>query len=220
MARVIGTISYGRLDGSLTGREDFIVERAGDGRRIANCACRMEDVDVTRNVILEVGENWRARSALLRLDVRGQSGSGWFQVVGESLIGAGKTLDGEIFHQRIAASCAALGTHALINDAWMCALHEPTGPARQTIGPVMATSQEPDGGSGPEMLFGTVDIERVADQRVETPAGSFETLGFRLYYGDFPPIGLWVEPADFILVRMVWPPRGEAYELVTLSPQS
>ncbi len=217
--RLSGRLRYGRTDGTATGFEEFTIRVGRDGGRTLNAFCVMEDAQVVRDVILSVAPDWAPLSALVKLEVGGRPhGAGLFRQVGDGVHGQGWCVEHGSFTQHFAGVQSRMfGTHAVMNDGWAAPLLEAMGAAEAVIEPCHGTSFRPDGASGPILAPFAMPLKRFGVERVEVPAGTFEATRYQVTYPGAAPIDFWTTGAHHVLVRMIWEPRGELYELESLS---
>lgn len=211
--RLEGELGYFRTDGTPTGRERFSISVHADGARTLRAQCEMDDEAVVRDVLLAVGPDWSFREAYVRLIVEGRhGGSGWFRADGAAITCEALGRSGERVGERLelAAPPRFFGTHALLNDAWLAAF------AAEQPREVPACSAAANGATPPGIVQVPVAIEPLGEEVVETPAGRFPAERFRVRYGEFPPLDMWVTGEDRVLARMVWAHLDGVYELTEL----
>lgn len=109
------------------------------------------------------------------------------------------------------------GTHSLINDGWLAALGAgmARGETRRLDG-LLTCSLAANGGGAPALHETAATLAYAGETSVTVPAGSFACRHWRVGYGDYPPLDMWVTGPLDLLVAMRWEHTGARYELVSL----
>jgi len=214
-----GTIGYfhGQGDGRRQfGSERFVARKHPDGQRTLVATCEIDagvvaDRHVLREVIYTMDATLHPADCFVRLHRNGTFlGSGWFLFSpGLAECEAVNAEQGR-FSQRITTQgrTPSFGAHALVCDMTHLARFDHGLSQRvQPIQGAILSSLEHDGCSGP--LLSPVDfaIEYVGQERIEVPAGEFETDHYRILLdggrlSEHPTEELWCLPDEFTFVRV------------------
>jgi hypothetical protein len=182
---------------------------------------------VVRDVNLRVGPDNRPLESFVRIAVGGEfRGSAWFRFddrVAECE--AFTRLEGRVSqHIALDRPLAAFGNHAMINDGFLLNLYDlGSGPGRQIVKPVLLSSPDHRGATGPQLFAVKLAIEFVGRERVTVAAGTFDALHFRFVDVpglplEHPEYDLWcTSDGDYVLLKAaVGGYMQTAYELVAL----
>lgn len=216
-----GEIGYFDASGARTGRELFSLSRHGDGSRTLRAQCEMDDDDLVRDSLLMLAPDGKPSEAYVRIVEAGTPlGSGWYRFAG-----------GEVEAHVLEPGCPPVlqsirlpdeilffGSHALANDAWLARLAEtlPKGSSAR-LDNLVTCSLQANGGGVPAIHVTAARIEYVGDTEVEVAPGNLPCRHYRVGYGDYPPLDMWVTGPERILVRMTWGHLAGRYELLALS---
>lgn len=219
-ARWNGEIGYFASGGARTGRELFSISVHDDGSTTLRAQCEMDDDALVRDVILVLGPDDRPAQAFARIVEPGRPpGSAWYRFR-DGLVEADIDL-GEGPPQRVSRSFATpirfFGTHSLVNDGWLARL-APELRAGEAVDlrDLVANSLAANGG-GPPGLFATqANLVFVGAAEIEVRAGRFDCRHYRVRYGDYPALDMWLTGPVHLLVKMEWSHLGGRYELLSL----
>lgn len=217
---VRGRLAYLGPDGAERGREWFHVTTAVDGSRTMRSIAEIDDSEILRDVVLTVDAAWRPVDSYVRVSVADQLvGSGWFRFRdGEAEVDADSVRLGRLRQvMRTDGHAAMFGAHQVAGDGWQAALvpADTDGPVR--VEQVLLSSPLPNGASGPMLDVTAMTVERLGPETVSTPAGTFDTVRYRVTPDGLDAEDVWVLPEDNTLVRSVWGHYGTTYELVELT---
>jgi hypothetical protein len=211
-----GELGYFDSSGARTGRELFSVSVHADGSRTLRAQCEMDDDALVRDVVLALGADGLPGEAFVRIVEGGRtSGSGWYRFDGNGAEFEVRMPAGEVRSGREEGRFPFFGTHALVNDGWLARLA-----ARGTQSKLerLATcSLQANGGGVPGFHVTEASVDHVGDVPVEVAAGRFECAHFRVGYGDYQPLDMWVTGPELLLVQMSWEHLQGRYELLSLT---
>jgi hypothetical protein len=223
-ARWQGEIGYFAADGSRTGRELFSVSVHADGSRTLRAQCEMDDDALVRDCLLVLDCDDKPLEAFVRVIADGaRGGSGWYQFsdrgVEAHILGPHALLLPE--SKYLAEAPRFFGTHSLVNDAWLTRIVKdlPEG-SSAWLHDLVSCSLAANGGGTPSIHATSAIIEHVGSGEVRAPAGEFACSHYRVRYGDYPPLDMWVTGPERLLVRMSWSHLASYYELLALTDSS
>lgn len=223
--------SYG---GRLTYRHDRLGERGGesfsvtvqpDGTRTLRAVCELAEEELLRDVIYTVDGSWQPQDAYVRLTVAGHfRGASWFRFDDAGAECEGVTTADGRFRQRVDLGHRPrlFAPHPVVSDGWQAAAYDfGRGPGMQRLEDCANSSSRPDGGSGPLLDIVYKDLEYLADEPVDVPAGRFEGRRMKIHprqgaMAGWPPLEFWVTGEDHLLLRLRWDLLQTTYELVEL----
>ena len=199
------------------GREWFTVTFHEDGQRTVRSHCEIEaglvtDRSVTRDVTYTVDSDYKPLDGYVRLHESGRFlGTGWFRVTDKMAECESFNIkDGRVSqHFDLVTPTPSVGAHALTCDVLHCARFDhATGERIQSARGAMLTSLEHDGCSGPILAPIDFKIEYVGREKIQVPAGEFESDHYRFLLDgtlpkEHPTEDLWCTPDDFIFVKIV-----------------
>lgn len=221
-ARWHGEIGYFDADGTRTGRELFSLSVHGDGARTLRAQCEMDDDALVRDAVLVLSPDGRPAEAFVRVVEGGTvRGTGWYRM------GCGR-VEADISEagaspERRAVSLGDdgprfFGTHSLVNDGWLARLADGLAPgSRRMLDDLVTCSLAANGGGVPDVHVTSATIEHVGAAVIEVGARAFACDHYRVGYGDYPPLDMWVSGPERLLVRMSWSHLGGRYELLGLT---
>ena len=213
-----GEIGYFDAAGASTGRELFSLSLHADGSRTLRAQCEMDDDRLVRDVLLALEPDGRPGEAFVRIvEAGGSIGSGWYrfddQGADVEIRCAGAAV--ETRREALPAGFGFFGSHALVNDGWLSRLA--TRGTTTKLQQLATSSLQANGGGVPAFHVTEADIEHVGDVFIEVAAGGFECAHYRVGYGDYPALDMWVTGPELLLVRMSWEHLQGRYELLQLS---
>lgn len=212
---VFGRILYtskkpDRMDAE-RGREWFSITKHGDGSRTMTAHSEIDDAPaVIRDVSLTVDEGWRPCDSSVRLTVGGAfMGSGWFCFAPDAAECQAFTANEGRLDQRMAldAPLRAFGNHAIQNDAWLMNCYDRSqGPDTQKFDPIMLSSPDHRGATGPMLFRTSFGIAFVGEEKCTVGAGTFDALHFSVVDPDLPqehpPYDIWcTADGDYIMLK-------------------
>ena len=83
----------------------------------------------------------------------------------------------------------------------------------------MTTSKTPHGSTGPTITLTEKYLSYHGEEEITVPAGTFKTKYFQISWDkdkvgyDWPPIHVWVNSDDFIMVKIRWDHLDSSYIL-------
>jgi hypothetical protein len=220
--RIRGKINYVGDKVGERGREWFTYTVEADGARTVRAMCEMDDSGILRDVTYVMDEKFRPVEAYNRVSIKGISqGAAWFtfQEDGAECEAHSRSLGR--FTQRIAAQggISSFVTHPIVCDGLQCAGVDTSSPGtRSIIKNSGSSSLRPDGGEAPGLTIHDRTLEFVGFEKVTVPAGTFDTIHFRVLpsraevQGN-PPLEVWSTPGDFLFVKMRWDLLNCTYHL-------
>ena len=167
--------------------------------------------------MLRVAESFRPRTAFVSYWVaNGYKGSASFQVRENRLSATYSGPAGLLTEDIDVPQQFSIGTHPVSADGWHLWYAEKSDPA-QTCGAINLYSLEASADIAKPIMGALVAMpcEIVGPENIETPAGSFDTMHYRLAGSS----DLWVTGEDRILVRMIQERFDREYLLVELDQQ-
>lgn len=188
-----GEIAYRGAGGAPTGREVFSVSVHADSSSILRAQCEIDDDALVRDAILALDLDGLPAEAFVRTIERGaHAGSRWYR-----------------FDR--APRPRFFGTHSLVNDGWLARL----GPGRHER--LLACSLQANGGGAPGLYETAATVEFAGAGERTVAAGRFACRHWRVGYGDYPPLDMWVTGPLDLLVAMEWSHLGARYEMTALA---
>jgi hypothetical protein len=216
-----GQIGYFGAGGRDIGREHFQIRQTGQRQRSLLAICELPDSRMVRSCQLEVDCDRQQTEAFVRVEEDNQWLCSARYEVGT------KAIEVALFRRGAAAehkqaeggSSRFFGTHSLINDGWLPALTRGSGGEGgiTTFANLPTCSLRGDGGGVPDLLFCSGWFEPLEDRTVKVTAGSFECQGWRVGYGEHPPLDIWLSKDLQVMVLMDWPKISCRYELLQFS---
>ena len=194
------------------GRESFRFDWHQDGSMTLAAHCEIDDAPpVVRDVNLRVDAQRMPRESFVRIAVDGRfRGSGWFLFDGnEAQCEAFTTIEGRVSQRlKLEQPLRAFGNHAIINDGYAMALYDLSqGPGTQLIDPMLLSSPDHRGATGPMLFQISLAIEYVGETDIDVIAGHFKARHFRIVDVPGMPEGhpaydLWVTADDdYVLLK-------------------
>lgn len=222
--RYSGTILSTSDTAGPRGIEFFSVSVAPNGHRTLHATCEIFDRQVSKDIVYTVDELWRPVDCYTRLQKNGAYlGDGWFRFGKDFAafegynVGLGRVsqcMDLDQWPQ-------SFGPHPLSCDVLHLARFDHhSGVNPQPTRGSLLNSLEHDGCSGPMIHPIDFRIEYVGPEKVNVPAGTFDTHHYRfLVEGslpqEHPTEELWCTPDDFVMVKIrVGGYLATSYELV------
>lgn len=215
-----GTIQYRGPDGE-TGREWFQMFRQGDEGRNLRALCRMDDLDLWRDVSMSLDRHSRPRDAFVRVTQHGRvQGTMLYTCAPDSLELDGATAEHGRVSRRIALASPLdyLGLHPLVGDALvaLCRGTDAIGEFRTVPG--YTNSSSPNGETGLLAVPTAIAAAYLGEAQITTPAGIFDARHYQLrWQPQWPAADLWVSGDEALFLRLTWTLNRSCYELIELS---
>jgi hypothetical protein len=171
--------------GQERGRESFRIDVHADGSRTCSAHCEIDDrPSVMRDIVYSLDRDWMPTDCFVRIAVGDKfMGSGWFRFARDHAECESFTaLEGRVTQRMdLAAPLRTFQNHAIACDAWHLRLFDlSAGPGSvQAIDPVLLSSPDHRGATGPMLFKVAVHVEFVGPERIEIAAGTFDALHFR-----------------------------------------
>lgn len=192
----------------------------GDGGRTLRALCRMDDIDLWRDVSMSLDAASRPRDAFVRVTQAGHvQGSMLYTLRPDALELDGMTAEHGRVTRRIALDSPLpyLGLHPLVGDALvaLCRGTDAPGEFRTVRG--YTNSSSPNGETGLLAVPTAIAAAYLGAERVATPAGIFDGLHYQLrWQPHWPAADLWVSGDDALFLRLTWALNRSCYELTEL----
>lgn len=218
MRALAGTITYFGPTGEI-GREWFEMIPHATGRTL-RALCRMDDVDVWRDVSLLLDTNSRPSDAHIRVVQNGiVRGSMSYSVTPDSLIYHGMTEEHGSVTECISLSDSLdyLGLHPLVGDALISCQRgrDESGVFRTVYG--YTNSKSANGETGLLAYPSAIEVAFIGTETIQTAAGIFEGWHYQLrWQPQWPVANLWVNGDDGLFLRLTWDLTQSHYELTEL----
>lgn len=208
-----GTLVYRKMTtGVVTGSEHWSMVAHPDGSRTLHTSNRMDATGLHRNVVLNVGRNFRPLSLYAFFWFKGRwIGTSLATVDGERLRIVANTPDGTLTQERAIPDRFAFIPHPPASNAWQVGQYDRARGGTQMIAMYDLQTHLP----GPGNMFGSMrdqEVELLGIKDIETPAGRFRVDHYRSGAAEF-----YVHGPDAIIVRMVWEDADEEYVLTSLT---
>lgn len=215
----------GRIDyhtrGALTGRERFEMIPRADGGRTLRALCEMFDVDLLRDVSMNLDARSRPLDAFVRVVQRGRvRGSTLFTVRADELVGEGTLADHGHVHQRHAlfAPLEYLGLHPLVGDALITLVRGCDAPGEFRYVQCFTNSSSPDGNEGLLAVPSNIAVAFLGHERRRVPAGEFEAAHHVLRWRpEWPEAHVWTHGPEAMFLELTWSFNDSRYVLVETS---
>ena len=218
-----GSILYLHDDKGEIGRESFIISSDQDGFRTLRATCEIESDKLLRDVTYTVNKDWLPVDAFVRLSINGSfQGSSWFNFSENEIECEAVTKDAGRLSQKqyVDSWPKAFGAHPVTNDAWGCAVFDMSNTNEvQKFKNCVTTSKTPHGSTGPTITLTEKYLSYHGEEEITVPAGTFKTKYFQISWDkdkvgyDWPPIHVWVNSDDFIMVKIRWDHLDSSYIL-------
>lgn len=215
-------------EGSVRGRENFQINVHGDGSRTVSAHCEIDEApSVMRDITYSLDADWMPTDCFVRLSVGDRfTGSGWFRFADDHAeCETWTAAEGRVTQRlELDAPLRTFQNHAIACDAWHLRLYDLSrGPGVQIVEPVILSSPDHRGATGPMMFSIGIGIEYVGEERIDVEAGGFDALHFRFVSTPglpeaHPPYDVWCSAdGDYLFLRgRVAGYMQTAYELTAL----
>jgi len=223
-ARWHGEIGYFDAGGARTGRELFSVSVHADRSRTLRAQCEMDDDALVRDCLLVLDSDEKPAEAFVRVVEGGvPAGTGWYQFSEGRVEAYTRCPHVPVLQETrfFAEAPRFFGTHSLVNDGWLARLAKgmPEG-SSLALDNLVSCSLAANGGGAPNLHVTAAMLENVGAEPVHVAAGLFSCRHYRVRYGDYPPLEMWVSGPELLLVRMSWSHLAARYELLALTDAS
>lgn len=215
---VRGTIRYtsnkpDRL-GQERGREYFMINTHGDGKRTCIAHCEIDDrPSVMRDITYSLDENWNPMDCFVRLAVNDRfMGSGWFRFGPDfAECETWTALEGRVTQRmETTGPLRSFQNHAIQCDAWHLRLYDRSQrKGVQTLSELLLSSPDHRGATGPLLFRAGLCIDFVGEESLEVGAGTFDALHYKFVSApglpvEHPPYDIWcTADGDFIFLKGV-----------------
>lgn len=218
MRSLAGTITYFGPSGE-SGREWFEMIPHAAGRTL-RALCRMDDVDVWRDVSIWLDADSRPRDAHIRVVQGGVvRGSMSYSVTPTALIYHGMTEEHGSVDERISLSKPLdhLSLHPLVSDAIISCQRGRDEPGVFHTVYGYTNSKSANGETGLLAYPSAIEAAFVGTESIRTAAGTFEGHHYQLrWQPQWPVADLWVNGDDGLFLRLAWDLNQSRYELTEL----
>lgn len=220
MRALAGTITYFSSEGA-SGHERFEMIPHASGRTL-RALCRMDDIDVWRDVSILLDSNSRPINAHVRIVQAGVVRAAMaYTTIANSLKYYGMTATQADVDEHITlqAPLDYLGLHPLVGDALVTCLRGRDSPGvfRSVRG--YTNSYSADGESGLLAYPIAIDVAFIDSGPVRVAAGDFFAHHYQLrWQSQWPVADLWVDGDDALFLKLTWELNRSRYELTELHP--
>jgi hypothetical protein len=204
----MGRYRYGTLqDDRLRGTEDFHLTVHRDGARSLLIWHDFLARHSQFSVALNLDDRGRPLEAFVSYwNAAGYKGSTIIQVDGPSLGAQTRGAAGEHQHQIEAPARFSIGTHPVAGDGWHT-FHCDAEPGQKATSTVYTMEAGTDTSKPMLGQLTTLDCENLGREPVTVPAGSFDTLHYRLAGVS----DIWITPEDRLMVKFISPRFDRSY---------
>lgn len=213
-----GIITYFGPQGP-TGHERFEMIDHGP-RRTLRALCRMNDIDLTRDVSMSLDAAARPVDAFVRVAQGDRVLGSMLYLVGADVLELeGVTAEHGRVSRRIplATPLPYLGLHPLVGDALvtLCRGTDSPGEFRTVRG--YTNSSSPNGETGLLAVPSAIEVAYVGSGSLEVAAGTFPAQHYQLrWQPQWPLADLWVSGEQALFLRLEWALNRSRYELTQL----
>lgn len=215
---VFGEIAYTSNkpgnEGAERGRENFQIHVHADGSRTVVAHCEIDEAPcVMRDITYSLDAHWLPTDCFVRLSVGDRfTGSGWFRFAHDHAeCETWSAAEGRVTQRmNLSEPLRTFQNHAIACDAWHLRLFDVSkGQGVQTVEPVILSSPDHRGATGPMMFSIGIGIEYVGEERIDIAAGSFDALHFRFVSTPglpqaHPPYDVWcTADGEYLFLRGV-----------------
>lgn len=191
-----------------------------DGGRTLRALCEMRDVDLSRDVSMNLDARSRPLDAFVRLVQRGRvRGSTLFTVHPHELVCEGRLADHGHVRQRHAldAPLDYLGLHPLVGDALVTLVRGCNRPGEMRYVAGYTNSSSPDGNEGLLAVRSNIAVTYVGQERRIVPAGEFDAAHHLLRWRpEWPEAHIWTYGSNAIFLELTWAFNDSRYVLTEL----
>lgn len=206
-----GTYRYESMDGGATrGQERFQLLVHPDGTRTMMMWHDLAAKGAQFSVVLTVDTAFQPREAYVKYWNDGRyKGSTFFRREGDVMTGEADGAAGRKSQRVSLPARFSMGTHPVAGDGWHMANADPT---RNGVQEISLFSLEA-GSDVMKPVLGQIvplKVERLGEESVTVPAGTFATTHYRLAGIN----DIWVTGPDLLVVKSEIPARGLRYSLI------
>lgn len=221
MSKILsGRIEY-HTHGVLTGRERFEMVPRDDGGRTLRALCEMHDVDLTRDVSMNLDAASRPLDAFVRVVQRGRvRGATLFTARPRELVCEGQLADHGYVRQsrELSAPLDYLGLHPLVCDGLITLLRGCDAPGESRRIECFTNSVSPDGNEGLLAVPSNIAVTFIGHERRRVPAGEFDAAHHTLRWRDeWPEAHVWTHGPQALFLELTWTFNDSRYVLAQLS---
>jgi hypothetical protein len=218
MRALAGTITYFSAAGE-SGREWFEMLPHRTGRTL-RALCRLDDVQVWRDVSILLDEHSRPLDAHVRV-IQGEEvrGSMTYTTTARGLAYRGMTAAHGQVDELIALAQPLdyLGLHPLVGDALITCQRGTDAPGDFRTIHGYTNSKSANGESGLLAYPSAIEVAYLGDETVRVEAGEFAGRHYQLrWQPQWPVANLWVNGDDALFLRLTWELNQSRYELTQL----
>ena len=213
-----GTITYFGPHGE-SGREWFEMIPHASGRTL-RALCRMDDVDVWRDVSISLDNDSRPIDAHVRVVQAGiVRGAMTYSTTPDSLVYRGMTQEHGPVDDQISLNVPLdyLGLHPLVGDALVTCQRGRDAPGIFRTVSGYTNSKSANGETGLLAYPSAIEVAYIGTETLSVAAGTFEGRHYQLcWQPQWPVANLWVNGDDALFLRLTWELNQSRYELTHL----
>lgn len=210
------------------GREFFNITKHSDGHRTCVAHCEIDDApSVMRDITYSLDQDWMPTDCFVRISVGDRfMGSGWFRFDPKfATCETFTALEGRVSQRMdLDTPLVSFQNHAIACDAWHLRQYDLSkGPGTHVIDPLLLSSPDHRGATGPMLFSIGMGIEYVGEEKMTVQAGTFDALHFRFVSSpglpqEHPLYDIWcTSDGEYLFLRAeVGGYMMTAYELVEL----
>ncbi|PEQ10410.1 hypothetical protein B2G71_22575 [Novosphingobium sp. PC22D] len=213
--RLAGEIVYNHALG-VRGRERFDIDIRPNGRTV-RAYCIMANGQLTRDASWTLDAEHRPVEAQVRVVRKGELvGATSYRFTDEETHCEALTAALGRVSQVLPGRRDYVGLHPLVGDGMIAIRVGTANPGVRVEVPSVTCSYDIEGESSLLALPITIGVTYLGPEEIEVPAGRFAAQHFLLEWGpDWPPARLWVDPDDYVTLRLSWEVSGLTSELVS-----
>ncbi len=183
-----GTIEYTsnkpEQKGQERGREYFVITKHSDGSRTCSANCQIDvEPSVMRDITYSLDPDWFPTDCFVRISVGDRfMGSGWFRFAPTFAECETYTaVEGRVTQRmELEKPLVSFQNHAIVCDSWHFKQYDLSkGPGTHVIEPLLLSSPDHRGATGPMLFRIGMGIEFVKKEKITVKAGTFRALHFR-----------------------------------------
>ncbi len=201
MGRILYTSRKPERLGQERGREYFRIDTHASGARTVTAHCEIDDrPSVMRDITYALDAGWMPTDCFVRLSVGDRfTGSGWFRFApGMAECETWTAAEGRVRQTMpLATPLVTFQNHAIACDAWHLRLIDRNQPGIvQRIHPMLLSSPDHRGATGPMLHSIGVNIVYVGSEKVTVGAGAFDAWHYQFVANrelpeEHPPYDVW-----------------------------
>ncbi|MBW7929701.1 MAG: hypothetical protein H3C57_00065 [Gammaproteobacteria bacterium] len=199
--------------GQERGREYFMINTHGDGRRTCIAHCEIDDrPSVMRDITYSLDEDWYPTDCFVRIAVNDRfMGSGWFRFAADFAECETYTaIEGRVTQRmETGGRLKSFQNHSIQCDAWHLRLYDRNRGGVQVIEELLLSSPDHRGATGPLLFRAGLCIDFVGEESLRVAAGEFRALHFKYVSApglpvEHPPYDIWcTADGEFIFLKGV-----------------